>query len=60
MQLRRIWRAKQNGGNIWRLCRSLEDACNASYSLKFKGKGYNFNDKLNNFRSNQLPRALKE
>ena len=36
MQLRRIWRAKQNEGNIWRLRRSLEDACNASYSLKFK------------------------
>jgi hypothetical protein len=23
---------------IWRLRRSLEDACNASYSLKFKGE----------------------
>ena len=23
---------------IWRLSRSLEDACNASYSLKFKGE----------------------
>ncbi len=26
---------------IWRLSRSLEDACNASYSLEFKGEEHN-------------------
>ena len=43
----------------WRLCRSLEDACNASYSLKFKGEGYNFNDNLDNVPLESTPSSGK-